>query len=165
MGKTGEQFLQLREINALSYDHSFTKKEAIKTGTELAKNIIDGGEVDLFQVIGNLSRLSEVVGAALSQLKQADYLFDNIDKGGYNMNGVNFSLSNTGDRQDYEADPVYKDLAKKLKDREALLKQALKSDTELFAAAYDPETGEEVAMAVPKVPVKTFGKTVIKIQY
>jgi cell fate (sporulation/competence/biofilm development) regulator YmcA (YheA/YmcA/DUF963 family) len=163
MGKTGEHFLQLREIESLSYDHTFTKKEAIKTGTELAKSLVENGEVDLFRVVGNLARLSEVVTAALSELKKADALYD-IDKG-YSLNGVKFSVANTGDRMDYEFDPIYKAINKKLKDREALLKSALKSDTPLFAEALDEETGEVYAQEVPRIPVKTFGKTTIKLEY
>jgi hypothetical protein len=163
MGKTGEHFLQLREIESLSYDHTFTKKQAIAAGTKLATDIIESGELGLFTVVGNLARLSEVVGAALTELKKAEELYT-LDKP-YSLNGVKFSVQNTGDRMDYEADPIYAALAKKLKDREALLKSALKSDTALFAEALDEQTGEVYAQEVPKVPVKTFGKTTLKLEY
>lgn len=164
MGKSGEAFLQIREIQNLSYDHTFTKKQAIAAGTKLAADVVESGELDLFTVAGNLARLSEVVNAALAEIRKADALFD-IQGKEYKQNGVRFSVANTGDRMDYGQDPIYADLAKKLKQREDLLKHALKSDLEVYSTVYDEETGEEFAGLVPKVGVKTYGKTIVKIEY
>lgn len=55
-------------------------------------------------------------------------------------------LSNTGERLDYEKDPVYADLKKQLKERENELKTAFKSKNTMV-----DENGE----VIPKVPVKT----------
>jgi hypothetical protein len=74
----------------------------------------------------------------------------------YKAYGVEFSTMNTGDRYDYAADPIYADIARQLKEREELLKLALKSANPI----YDHE-----GIEVPKVPVKTFGSEVIKLKF
>lgn len=69
--------------------------------------------------------------------------------------GANLSLSSSGDRLDYEADPIYYELKTKLKEREDLLKLAFKSSDSIYDAM-----GAEVM----KVPIKTHSKETLKVK-
>ena len=154
MGKSKEQFLALRELENLTYDYTFTKKEAKSQGVKTAKDIIERAEKDPFEVLSNVVRLKEFINAFETEFKKAD-AFEQIDKN-YNKNGVEFSTRNSGDRLDYEKDVVYKDLKKQLDDRTALLKLAYKSKDVI----YDSDGAD-----VPKVPIKTHGKNSLVITF
>jgi len=154
MGKSKEQFLALRELENLTYDYTFTKKEAKSQGVKTAKDIIERAEKDPFEVLSNVVRLKEFINAFEAEFKKAD-AFEQIDKN-YNKNGVEFSTRYSGDRLDYEKDVVYKDLKKQLDDRTALLKLAYKSKDVI----YDSE-----GVDVPKVPIKTHGKNSLVITF
>ncbi len=161
--------LQIQHLtNSIGYSHDFSKKKAKETGINLAKTLIDEGEVDLMQATGNIVRLKEVLTNAESELKKSDRIFSSADAA-EKINGVQFSIMNTGDRLDYEQDPVYAELKKKLKDREGKLKQAYKSyqsgGEKIYTEGYDEETGEIATYEVPVVPVKTSGKQTVKIEY
>lgn len=154
MGNSKEQFMQIRQFEELSYDYTFTKKEAQKKGQDVAKEIIERAEKDPFEVLSNIVRLKEFVNALESEFKKAD-VFEVLG-GEVQKNGVKFQLRNTGDRLDYENDEVYKELKDKLKDREELLKTAWKSKDEI----YDSE-----GVQVPKVGIKTAGKQTMVITF
>lgn len=168
MGKKDTE-LQIRQLtHSVSYHHEFSKKKAKETGKSLAKSIIDEGNVNPVEALGNITRLKEVLINAESHLKTSSPIMSAADsKDSYN--GVTFSVMNTGDRLDYEKDPIYADLKNQLKDREAKLKQAYKSHQngggKIYTEGYDPETGELVTYEVPVVPVKTVGKQTVKIEY
>ena len=69
--------------------------------------------------------------------------------------GAKLSLSSTGQRLDYSADPIYSDLQNRLKEREELLKLAHKSKDAIF---------DQYAAEVPRVPVKYASREVLKIR-
>ena len=168
MGKTGEQFLRVREMESLNYSSDFSKKDAKKVGTKLADNLIESGELDITKVIGNLSRLKEVVTAAEAKLKTSTEI-ETAAIGSQSSNGVKFSSMNTADILDFEKDPIYKEINAKLKDRKEKLTQAYKSyqkgGEKIYTEGYDEESGELMTYPVPVVPIKTAGKQVIKLQY
>jgi hypothetical protein len=168
MGKSKELFAEM-QIQSMDYHHSFNKKTAKKTGSELGQNLIQNGEVNLYDALGNIVRMKEVLTAAEAEIKSSEAIYKEADaKGGYNRNGINFSTSSTGDRLDYDKDPVYKAINEQLKDRKAELDLAFKKKQKgqsHFIEAFDPETGEQMAQEVPVVPIKTHGKQTIKITY
>ena len=151
MGKSGEQFLAIRELEAMQYEPTFSKKEAIKQGKKAAKEILDRGEVTPTNALSNLCRFKEFINALESELRGQIVITET-----HTENGVEFSLRNTGDRLDYEKDPVVSELQKKLKDRQELVKLATKSGDEI----YDSE-----GVRVEKVPVKTVGKQVVALKF
>lgn len=151
MGATKELFMQTRQLEELHYSPDFTKKEAIAQGENIAKEILDRGEVTPVNALSNVVRLKEFINSLEA------YLRGNIEiNEPHTANGVEFSLRNTGDRLDYDKDQVIAELKKKLKDREELVKLATKSDDEI----YDGE-----GFKVEKVPVKTVGKQVLSLKF
>jgi hypothetical protein len=134
------QFLELREQEVANlYSATFTKKEAIKTGQNLAQNIIDGGNVSKHTALANLVRLNEVISNAVGVLKDA------VKDIKANEMGIEFNPTNGRQIIQYSEDPIYAEIQKQLKDREELLKVALKTDSPF----YDAE-----GIEVPKVSVK-----------
>jgi len=140
----------MRETDIVSlYDATFTKKEAVKTGRNLAQNIIDNGNVSKHEALANLVRLQEVVSNAVSVLK------DNVSDEKISMLGVEFALINGRSMPQFSDDEVWNDLSKKLKQREELLKVAMKSDQPI----YDNEGVE-----VPKISCN-YSKSSLNIKW
>lgn len=161
--------LQIQELtNSITYNYDFTKKKAKEAGIKLAEILIEQGEVDLLEATGNIIRLKEVLTNAEAELKKSTEILNSAISS-ESKNGVKFSVMNTGDRLDYERDPIYENLKMRLKDREDQLKQAYKSHqsggSHIYTEGYDEETGELVTYQVPVVPIKTVGKQAIKVEY
>lgn len=159
MGKTKETFthereqtmLQVRDIEMMQYSPAFTKRDAVKAGAKAAKEILDRGEVTPINALSNVARLKEFFNSLEKELRGKIEIFETVTE-----NGVEFSMRNSGDRLDYEADELYAELKQKLKDRESLLKTAYKAK-ETF---YDSDGVE-----VPKVPIKTHGKLGLTLKF
>lgn len=150
MGASKDLFLQMREEQlATLYDSTFTKKEAVNTGKQLADNIINGGNVSKHEALANLVRLNEVVSIAISELKE-NVCFEKVS-----ILGVEFTPTNGRTMINYKEDEVWQELSNQLKQREELLNVAL-SQSEPF---YDSEGVE-----VPKVSKKN-AKSSLTIKY
>lgn len=150
MGANSEAFLQLREQDIVTlYDASFTKKEAQQTGLNLAKQIIDGGQVSKHEALANLVRLNEVITNAITEIKES------VANEKVTILGVEFTPTNGRIMYDFKQDEVWSALNNKLKQREELLKTALKSDDVIF----DSEGCE-----VPKVDT-SFSKSSLTIKF
>lgn len=141
MGKSSEQFLQLRaEEFAQLYPSDFTKKEAKKTGVKLVTDLLESGNVDKLQFMANLSRLKEVINSADEEMRK-HLPFEKTK-----IYGVEFTPTNGGETPNYKDCETWLKIKKELQDREELLKLALKSDKEI----YDNE-----GFLVPKVSTTT----------
>lgn len=140
-------FLQLREQEVANlYPANFTKKEAIKTGQELAQNIIDGGNVSKHHALANLVRLNEVISNAVTVLK------DTVKDVKANEMGIEFNPTNGRQMIQYSEDPIWVQLNNELKAREELLKLALKQD--MFDAYGNPVPRVSVKFAADSLQVK-----------
>lgn len=127
MGASSESFLQLREQDIITlYDATFTKKEAQKTGVNLASQIINGGEVSKHEALANLVRLNEVISNAIIEIKES-VIFEKVT-----VLGVEFTPTNGRIMYNFKDDCLWNELNNKLKQREELLKVALKSDEVIF---------------------------------
>jgi len=150
MERSKDMFLEMREADIVSlYDATFTKKEAIKTGQNLAQNIIDSGNVSKHEALANLVRLQEVVSNAVSVLK------DSVSDEKLSILGVEFTPMNGRSMPQFSDDDVWQDLSKKIKQREELLKVAMKSDEPI----YDNEGVE-----VPKISCN-YSKSSLNIKW
>jgi hypothetical protein len=127
MGASSETFLQLREQDIVTlYDATFTKKEAQKTGLNLASQIINGGEVSKHEALANLVRLNEVISNAITEIKES-VIFEKVT-----VLGVEFTPTNGRIMYNFKEDFVWNELSNKLKQREDLLKVAIKSDEPIY---------------------------------
>ena len=150
MGANANTFLQLREQDIVTlYDATFTKKDAQQTGLKLAKTIIDGGEVSKHEALANLVRLSEVISNAITEIKES-VIHEKVT-----ILGVEFTPLNGRTMYNFKDDHLWNDLSNKIKQREELLKVALKSDEIIF---------DSEGVEVPKVEV-TNAKSSLTIKF
>ena len=124
MSATGEMFLQMRADEIVQmYDSTFTKKEAIQTGTNLALNVFESGEVSPAEVLANLSRLKWVIDAAETTMRSKLEIYDKQI-----ILGLEFNYVNGGNTINYADDEVYATIKADLDARAELLKLAQKQE-------------------------------------
>lgn len=125
MGASSEMFLQMRADEIVQmYDSTFTKKEAIKTGTDLALNVFESGEVSPAEVLANLYRLKWVIDAAETTMRSKLEIYDKQI-----ILGLEFNYVNGGNTINYADDEVYSTIKADLDARTEQLKMAQKQDT------------------------------------
>ena len=135
MGANSERHLQLRaEEMANLYPQDFTKKEATETGVKMVSDLLESGSVDKLQFMANLCRLNEVIGSAVTEMRK------HLPEEKIKVYGVEFTPVNGGDTYNFKEDPIWLDIQKELKEREELIKVAVKSKKEVY-----DESGVEVA--------------------
>jgi hypothetical protein len=141
-------FLQLREEQvAQLYPATFTKKEALKTGLNLANEIIENGNVSKHTALANLIRLEAVISTAIDELKQ------NVADLKTSEMGMDFTPTNGRKMIQFQECEIYAQLSKDLKEREELLK-----------LAQNQEMADLYGNIIPKVSVK-FAKDSLTIKY
>ena len=68
MSKKLFEMMQAEQLASL-YPTDFTKKEAVKTGSELTKKNFNEGNVDKLQYVANLARLEAVISSAMAEAR------------------------------------------------------------------------------------------------
>lgn len=125
MGASSEMFLELRANEIVQmYDSTFTKKEAVKTGTDLALNVFESGEVSPAEVLANLSRLKWVIDAVETTMRSKLEIYDKQI-----ILGLEFNYVNGGNTINYADDEIYSTIKADLDARTEQLKMAQKQDT------------------------------------
>lgn len=132
-----------------------TKKELELAGTEAGEFLAESGEDVLCRYI-EISRQIALLEAEKKALKNTAL----DEKSLYGSDvleafGAKISISNSGDRIQYDKDPVIAEYKKLIKDRETDVKIAVKSSGVYFDAD---------GIQVDKVPVKHGGE-ILKIQF
>jgi len=142
--------LIISEFSALS-------KAAIQqAGQNAARLELNEGFQNPLQRFILAKRTSEFLESYMAELKPAALTEAEKHGKGTSVFNSKIDIRSTGARYDYEKDPVYADMAEKLKVRKELLDLALKSKDQIF----DGEGTE-----VPRVPMKSAGTTTLAITY
>lgn len=128
MGANAKLFLENSEQLVYMYEPSFTKKDAILTGKRMVDDLIEKGEIDKYQAMANICRLKEVVNSADAEMRK------HLPEIKHTCFGVEFTPVNGGETINYGDDPIYQNLKAELKEREELLKLALKQTQVIFDA-------------------------------
>lgn len=141
-------------LNELAFNFpEMSKRELEAEGAKRAAELMAEGEINEFKALASAERLKSFADAFANRLRK-DII--SVPEKNYKAHGVEFSISNTGDRLDYEQDDVYKSLKEQLKSREELLKVSYKQKEPM----YDSDGVE-----IPKVGIKTFGSEVLKLKF
>jgi hypothetical protein len=144
--------LTVENFENLNFAQDFSKKDAKKQGLELARNILDNGNVNPLEVMATLVRLSEVINTFQTELKANLDLPEELK-----LNGVHFKSRQGYEILDYSKDGMIDHYEKLLKQRKDLIKSACKAGSPVV----DPNTGEEIN----PVPVKSYTKDSIIITF
>ena len=127
-------FFEIRKQDA--FDFGATKREITAFSKNYLKKVKEEGNIDKFELLSKVVRLKEFVNTLDSELRK-----EFTEKAsGY---GIELTPVNGRKMIQYQEDPVYSDLLKKLKAREELLK-----------AAQNSEIYDEEGVEVSKVSVK-----------
>jgi hypothetical protein len=144
--------LTVENFENLNFTQDFSKKDAKKQGLELARGILDNGNVNPLEVMATLVRLSEVINTFQTELKANLDLPEELK-----LNGVHFKSRQGYAILDYSQDGMIDHYEKLLKQRKDLIKSACKAGKPVV----DPNTGEEIN----PVPVKSYTKDSIVITF
>lgn len=147
MSKNLYELMQMQEIATSNFLPS--KKELELSSKTFAKNLIDAGEIDKFEAFAQAERLTTAISNVRDELKAS------LPREKQIAFGIEINPVNGRQMIQFLEDPIYAELQKQLKDREELLKVALKTDT----AFYDSE-----GIEVPKVSVK-YASDSLKVKY
>lgn len=133
-----KQLFELMQMQTIS--ESFpTKKQIQNQATNFVTDLIENGEQDKLEMFCQAVRINDALSIVTDTLKKS-LPHEKMQAFGVEVNPV------TGRQMiQFADDPIYAELQKQLKDREELLKVALKTD----APFYDSE-----GIEVPKVSVK-----------
>ena len=137
MSKNLYELMQMQEIATSNFLPS--KKELELSSKTFAKNLIDAGEIDKVEAFAQAERLTTAISNVRDELKAS------LPREKQIAYGIEINPVNGRQMIQFAEDEVYASLQKQLKDREELLKVALKTETPF----YDNEGCE-----VPKVSVK-----------
>lgn len=142
----------IQTINEIDLD---LNKAALKEkGTLLAITQAETGMIDPLEHYAKVKQMQELLGAYLEGMK--DYALTALeyeDESQAKRGHVILNKTSSGDRLDYVSDPIWKGIDTRRKAREEQLKIVFKGNI-----LVDDSTGE----VVPKIKVKTFGKTTIR---
>ena len=129
-------FEMMREREIQTSNFLPTKKEIQFSAKKFAKDLIDKGEVDKVELFAQAVRLNEVLSIVTEELKKT------LPAENFEAFGVKGIYRNGGSTPNYKECEIWSDISKELKEREELLKLAMKSDKEIY---------DEAGVLVPKV--------------
>lgn len=136
MGVSKDLFMMMREQEVNTSNFLPTKKEIQKSTKEFVNQLVDTGEIDPVEALSQVVRMEEAIKVVKDGLKES------LPTENFEAFGLKGTFKNGYDKPNFEDDPIYKDLKERLKEREELLKVALKSKDSI----YDSE-----GIEVPKV--------------
>lgn len=139
----------LQPIKIIATIEGKKKKDIEKLAELYSEKLIDSGEFNQYELFAFFERLSTFCEINKNIIKEV------LPRDNYSAFGMEFTPTNGRLMPQYKEDEVYSDLYDRLKEREDLLKIAMKSKGEI----YDSE-----GVLVPKVSEK-YGKDFITVKY
>lgn len=126
MGQSKDLFLLMREAEVNTNNFLPTKKEIQTSTKKFVTNLVEAGEVEPIEALSQIVRMEEAIKVVKEGLK------DSLPTENFEAYGLKGTFKNGYDKPNYEDDLVYKELKEKLKEREELLKVALKSKDSIY---------------------------------
>ena len=115
-------FLMMREQEIQTQNFLPNKKEIQFSAKAFITDILDKGESDKYELFAQAKRMSEALEVVTAKL------LESLPQENFEAFGLKGTFRNGGDAICYKDDPTWVILQKELKDREELLKLALKQD-------------------------------------
>ena len=145
----------MNKLINLDESANLSKTELQQRGSEDANALLAEGFVNALDMIAQGRKAIEYLTAFTKGFDSEARAELSLFGGEKNSLGATFSLGSTGDRIDYDLDPIYLDLKEALKARETLLKVAKYAKENIF-------DGEGIE--VPRLPLKSASREVLKIR-
>jgi len=129
-------FMLMREQEVESENFLLTKKEIQFSSKKFINEILEDGEIDKYELLAQAKRIQEALEIINVELLKV------LPQENFEAFGLKGTFRNGGDTINYKECEIWSYIAKELKEREELLKLALKSEKEIY---------DEAGILVPKV--------------
>lgn len=118
--------MQMRESEIITDNFLPTKKEIKLSAEKFTSDLIESGTINLEESFAQALRLNEALTIITSKLKDA------LPKENFEAFGLKGTFKNGGDIPQFADDHKWSELKEQLKEREELLKVALKSKETIY---------------------------------
>jgi len=102
------------------------KKEIQFSATTFINNLIDGGEVDKYELLAQAKRMQEALDVITAKILEV------VPQENFEAFGLKGTFRNGGETINYKDDFKWSEIKEKLSEREMLLKVALKSNSTIY---------------------------------
>ena len=119
-------FQMMREQEVQTQNFLPNKKEIQFSATTFITNLIDGGEVDKYELLAQAKRMQEALDVITAKI------LDVVPQENFEAYGLKGTFRNGGETINYKDDFKWSEIKEKLSEREMLLKVALKSNSSIY---------------------------------
>lgn len=119
-------FQMMREQEVQTQNFLPNKKEIQFSATTFITNLIDGGEVDKYELLAQAKRMQEALDVITAKILEV------VPQKNFEAYGLKGTFRNGGETINYKDDFKWSEIKEKLSEREMLLKVALKSNSTIY---------------------------------
>ncbi len=116
----------IREQEVQTQNFLPNKKEIQFSATTFITNLIDGGEVDKYELLAQAKRMQEALDVITAKILEV------VPQVNFEAYGLKGTFRNGGETINYKDDFKWSEIKEKLSEREMLLKVALKSNSTIY---------------------------------
>ena len=116
----------MREQEVQTQNFLPNKKEIQFSATTFITNLIDGGEVDKYELLAQAKRMQEALDVITAKILEV------VPQENFEAFGLKGTFRNGGETINYKDDFKWSEIKEKLNEREMLLKVALKSNSTIY---------------------------------
>ena len=122
-------FQLMREQEIQTSNFLPTKKEIQFSAQTFIKGVLDAGETDKFELLAQAKRMGEALDVINAELLKV------LPQENFEAFGLKGTFRSGGDTVNFKDCEIWSDINRELKEREELLKLALKSQNEIYDSA------------------------------
>jgi hypothetical protein len=119
-------FQMMREQEVQTQNFLPNKKEIQFSATKFITDVIDGGEVDKYELLAQAKRMQEALDVITAKILEV------VPQENFEAFGLKGTFRNGGETINYKDDFKWSEIKEKLNEREMLLKVALKSNSSIY---------------------------------
>jgi hypothetical protein len=119
-------FQLMREQEVQTQNFLPNKKEIQFSATKFITDVIDGGEVDKYELLAQAKRMQEALDVITAKILEV------VPHENFEAFGLKGTFRNGGETINYKDDFKWSEIKEKLSEREMLLKVALKSNSSIY---------------------------------
>ena len=119
-------FQMMREQEVQTQNFLPNKKEIQFSATKFITDVIDGGEIDKYELLAQAKRMQEALDVITAKILEV------VPQENFEAFGLKGTFRNGGETINYKDDFKWSELKEKLSEREMLLKVALKSNSSIY---------------------------------
>jgi hypothetical protein len=119
-------FQMMREQEIQTQNFMPNKKEIQFSATKFITDVIDGGEVDKYELLAQAKRMQEALDVITAKILEV------VPQENFEAFGLKGTFRNGGETINYKDDFKWSEIKEKLNEREMLLKVALKSNSSIY---------------------------------